>query len=71
MFEDREEAGDRLADAVAEVGPDRPLVLGLPRGGVPVADRVARRLGVPMDVTVVRKIPVPSSPETAIGATTA
>ena len=71
MFEDREEAADRLADAVAEAGPDRPLVLGLPRGGVPVADRVARRLGVPMDVTVVRKIPVPNSPETAIGATTA
>ena len=71
MFEDREEAGDRLADVVAEVGPERPLILGLPRGGVPVADRVARKLGAPMDVMVVRKIPVPGSPETAIGATTA
>lgn len=71
MFEDRQEAGDRLADAVAEVGPERPLILGMPRGGVPVADRVARRLRAPMDVMVVRKIPVPGSPETAIGATTA
>lgn len=71
MYENREEAGDRLADAVAEAGPGRPLVLGLPRGGVPIADRVARKLGVPMDVLVVRKVPVPGSPETAIGATTA
>nr|WP_242422906.1 phosphoribosyltransferase family protein [Nocardiopsis sp. TSRI0078] len=49
----------------------RPLVLALPRGGVPVAERVTEALGIPLDIVVVRKIPVPGSPETAIGATTA
>lgn len=71
MFENREEAGDRLADALGGAGGDRTLVLGLSRGGVPVAARVAEKIGAPMDVVVVRKVPVPGSPETAIGAVTA
>ncbi|WP_053618709.1 phosphoribosyltransferase [Nocardiopsis sp. NRRL B-16309] len=71
MFRDRGEAGERLAGAVAELGPERPLVLALPRGGVPVAEHVARSLGAPLDVIVVRKIGAPGNPEAAIGATTA
>jgi len=47
---------------------DHTIVLGLPRGGVPVAREVARMLGLPMDVLVVRKITAPMSPEFAIGA---
>jgi len=76
MFEDRADAGRRLAELVADRLGDvaRPpgapggLVLGLPRGGVPVAALVAHALGVPLDVLVVRKIGVPWQPELALGA---
>jgi predicted phosphoribosyltransferase len=69
VFRDRREAGVLLADAVAEViGEEDCLVLGLPRGGVPVAEEVARGLGVPLDVLVVRKLGVPWQPELAFGA---
>ncbi|WP_150244321.1 phosphoribosyltransferase [Nocardiopsis quinghaiensis] len=71
MFRNRRDAGERLARVVEGQNKPHPLVLALPRGGVPVAERVAESLGVPMDIVVVRKIPVPGSPETAIGATTA
>jgi putative phosphoribosyl transferase len=47
---------------------ERPLILGLPRGGVPVAAAVAGALGAPLDVFVVRKLGLPSQPELAIGA---
>jgi putative phosphoribosyl transferase len=69
-FRDREDAGRRLADVVAGagVGGDDTVVLGLPRGGVPVAGQVARALGAPLDVIVVRKLGVPSQPELAMGA---
>jgi predicted phosphoribosyltransferase len=67
-FHDRRDAGARLASALwDEVGPDV-LVLGLARGGVPVAYEVARRLRAPLDVLVVRKLGVPSQPELAMGA---
>jgi putative phosphoribosyl transferase len=59
--------GEHLADRREELGPD-PVVLGLPRGGVPVAEEVARILGCPLDVIVVRKIGVPGQPELAAGA---
>lgn len=49
----------------------RPVVLALPRGGVPVADEVAQALGAPLDVLVVRKLGAPGNPELAIGAVTA
>ncbi|GAB2499781.1 phosphoribosyltransferase [Nocardiopsis aegyptia] len=71
VFRDRGEAGGRLAGAVAELEPERPLVLALPRGGLPVAEHVAQALGAPLDVIVVRKIGAPGNPEAAIGATTA
>lgn len=67
-FPDRVSAGRQLADAVARLPLDDPVVLGLPRGGVPVAHEVARALGAPLDVVVVRKLGVPSRPELGFGA---
>ncbi len=67
-YEDRRDAGRRLAGKVAEVKLDDPVVLGLPRGGVPVAAAVADRLGAPLDVVVVRKVGAPHNPEYGIGA---
>jgi len=69
MFRDRREAGRYLADLLAEyAGRDDVIVLALPRGGVPVGYEVARRLGAPLDVFVVRKLGVPGQPELAMGA---
>jgi putative phosphoribosyl transferase len=69
LFRDRRDAGRRLARAVAAVlSPGPVVVLGLPRGGVVVAVEVARALGAPLDVIVVRKLGVPVQPELAMGA---
>lgn len=67
-FRDRRDAGCRLAEALRAWALERPLVLGLPRGGVPVAYEVARALRAPLDVWVVRKIGVPWHPELGVGA---
>ncbi|MBS3783462.1 MAG: phosphoribosyltransferase [Anaerolineae bacterium] len=68
-FTDRQEAGRRLAEALsAYQDRDDVVVLGLPRGGVPVAFEVARALRAPLDVFVVRKLGVPGNPELAMGA---
>ncbi len=68
-FRDRVTAGDELASALTRFrGQPSPIVLGLPRGGVPVADRVARALGAPLDVMIVRKLGVPGCEELAMGA---
>ncbi len=67
-FTDRLDAGNRLAEAVAALGLADPVVLALPRGGVPVAVPVAARLGAPLDVVFVRKIGTPGNPELAAGA---
>jgi len=68
-YADRAEAGRALGDALASAGPlPRPLVLALPRGGVPVAAEVAARLSAPPEVLVVRKIGAPGRPELAMGA---
>ena len=73
-YRDRLEAGKILANHVAERMPARdeatapPVVVGLPRGGVPVAALVAERLGAPLDVLTVRKIGTPHHEELAIGA---
>jgi predicted phosphoribosyltransferase len=69
-FRDRVEAGQLLGRAMAERVPDRTnlIVLALPRGGVPVGCEVARALGAPMDVFIVRKLGVPGHEELAMGA---
>jgi predicted phosphoribosyltransferase len=68
-FADRREAGRLLGEAVRPVVEgEESVVLGLPRGGVPVAEEVARAIGAPMDVLVVRKLGVPWQPELAFGA---
>lgn len=67
-FEDRHHAGRLLAKALAHYASRRPWVLGLPRGGVPVAYEVAETLGAPLDVCVVRKLGVPFQPELGMGA---
>jgi putative phosphoribosyl transferase len=69
VFRDRAEAGELLAEAlVSYAGREDVIVLGLPRGGVPVAAEVARALGAPLDVLVVRKLGAPGQEELAIGA---
>jgi putative phosphoribosyl transferase len=70
-FRDRTDAGDALAGRLEEYRGSDVLVLGLPRGGVPVAARVARALGAELDVVVARKLGSPISEELAIGAVTA
>ncbi|OEJ34959.1 phosphoribosyltransferase family protein [Streptomyces subrutilus] len=68
FFADREDAGRRLAAVLGHLEQERPVVLGLPRGGVPVAFEVARALGAPLDVIVVRKLGVPYHRELGFGA---
>lgn len=70
-FADRRDAGRRLAERLSELSWHEPVVLGLVRGGVPVAAEVAARLGGELDVAVARKIGAPGNPEAAIGAVTA
>ena len=67
-FADRADAGRRLVSALAGYRGRDVLVLGLPRGGIPVAHQVAEALGAPLDVLVVRKLGVPYQPELAFGA---
>ncbi len=68
LFQDRRDAGRRLAERLAAQEYAEPVVLGLPRGGVPVAAEVADRLGAPLDVVLVRKLGAPDQKELAIGA---
>jgi putative phosphoribosyl transferase len=67
-FRDRRDAGRQLADRLVALGLEDPVVLGLPRGGVPVAIEVARRLDAQVEVFVARKIGAPAQPELGIGA---
>src|SRR5438045_6147874 len=72
-FRDRVDAGQRLAVTLrsalgADARPDAMVVLGLPRGGVPVAYEIAHAFGAALDVILVRKLGVPSQPELAMGA---
>jgi putative phosphoribosyl transferase len=68
VFRDRSDGGRRLAGKLERYRAEHPIVLGLTRGGVPVALEVARALGAELDVLVVRKIGAPGCPEYAIGA---
>ena len=67
-FRNRSDAGRRLAERLVTFRGEDVVVLGLPRGGVPVAAEVARSLAAPLDVLVVRKVGVPFQPELAMGA---
>jgi putative phosphoribosyl transferase len=67
-FRDRSDAGRRLAKALAAYKREKPVILALPRGGVPVAAEVAAVLNAPLDLILVRKIGAPMQPELAIGA---
>src|SRR5215467_2953957 len=71
MFRDRADAGAQLALRLEHLRGGDVLVLGIPRGGVPVAAAIARRLGAELDVVVARKLGAPTQPELAIGAVTA
>jgi putative phosphoribosyl transferase len=68
LFRDRDEAGRRLAERLVRFRAQHPVVLALPRGGVPVACPIAEALGVPVDVFPVRKLGAPGQPELGIGA---
>lgn len=68
VFADRREAGERIAALLEHVAVDDPVVLALPRGGVPVAFPVAKRLHAPLDVVLVRKLGAPGHEEFAVGA---
>jgi putative phosphoribosyl transferase len=68
FFEDRTAAGRQLAARLLHYKNERPVVLGLPRGGVRVAYEIARALDAPLDVIVVRKLGAPHQPELGIGA---
>ncbi len=68
LFEDRFDAGLRLAEALAHLEGERVVVLGVPRGGVEVAAEVARVRGWPLDIVIPRKVGAPSNPELGLGA---
>ena len=68
LFRDRTDAGRQLAQKLEHLKSAKPLVLALPRGGVPVAMEVAHALNAPLDLLLVRKIGVPTQPELALGA---
>jgi putative phosphoribosyl transferase len=68
MFHDRNEAADKLADRLGEYKGRNPLILAIPRGAVPMGQRLAQALGGELDVVLVRKLRAPFNPEFAIGS---
>jgi putative phosphoribosyl transferase len=68
MFKNRKDAGRKLAARLLKYRDEHPVVLALPRGGVPVAYEVARALDAPLDIVVVRKLGAPGQPELGVGA---
>ena len=68
IFEDRVDAGEKLAKALVDFSGADAVILAIPRGGVIVGEVVARQLGVPLDVVVPRKIGAPGNPELGLGA---
>jgi predicted phosphoribosyltransferase len=67
-FSDRHDAGRQLAERLLPLAEEDPVVVGLPRGGVPVAEEVATALGAPLEIFSVRKLGAPHNPEYGIGA---
>lgn len=70
MFADRQDAGSRLLERLPELDPEGTVVLALPRGGLPVADVIAKAIGAPLDIALVRKVGLPGHPELALAAVT-
>ncbi len=68
IFQNKQQAGQLLADKLADYQTADPIILALPRGGVPVAFPIAQALKAPLDVVVARKIGSPNNPEYEIGA---
>jgi putative phosphoribosyl transferase len=68
QFLDRRDAGRRLATELMSLAEEHPVIVALPRGGVPVAFEVARALGAPLDILAVRKLGAPGNPELGVGA---
>lgn len=68
MFADRRDAGRQLASRLIALAQEQPVVIALPRGGVPVGLEVARALAAPLDVLAVRKLGAPGNPELGVGA---
>ena len=72
LFKNRREAGEKLSEELERIETkyDDLIAMGIPRGGVPVGSAVAKRLGCPLDVIVLRKLPIPENPEAGFGAVT-
>lgn len=68
MFRDRQEAGQKLGASLDQLQLKDPIVLALPRGGVPVAAEIAKALKAPLDLVIVRKVGAPGNPELAVAA---
>ncbi|PJA02245.1 hypothetical protein COX73_01805, partial [bacterium (Candidatus Gribaldobacteria) CG_4_10_14_0_2_um_filter_36_18] len=69
MFRNRTEAGKKLAEKLIKYKANKEaIILALPRGGVPVAFEGAKKLKIPIDLIIVRKLPIPDNPEAGIGA---
>src|ERR1017187_10920171 len=68
QFLDRHDAGRRLAAELLPLAQERPVIVALPRGGVPIGVEVARALRAPLDILAVRKLGAPENPELGVGA---
>lgn len=71
IFKDRTEAGKKLAEKVKKLKLENPIVLAIPCGGVPVGVEIAKKLGCPLNLIVLRKLQIPDNPEAGFGAITA
>ncbi|RWK26126.1 phosphoribosyltransferase family protein, partial [Mesorhizobium sp.] len=68
MFRDRQDAGEKLGASLERLQLQDPIVLALPRGGVPIAAEVAKALEAPLDLVIIRKVGAPGNPELAVAA---
>lgn len=68
LFNDRKDAGKKLADRLGQGQWERPAVFAIPRGGVPIGCEIARKLHAPLDLIIPRKLPIPYNPEAGFGA---